>query len=225
MPDTIDVPANPALLLFEQASMATDKPQIDRAAGILRRVHLMGPVSKHGYSYALDAMKAVAQRFEGMAVGVDHDYRSGPLTDDHTWGNVRGPIEVDPKGLWGDLHFVKAHVRSEQLLESIERGLRDVALSPVVDVYEEKGKTVTKFSPRRIDVVIGGATTKSMFEQDTLTPEVQALQETVKGLQVEVADLKARSVKYEQYVDPRSKVAENVAAATADVDLKKHWND
>jgi hypothetical protein len=212
--------------VFEQATAI--KPRVDREAGIIRRAHVLGNESRHGYKYALEAQRVAAKRFEGMLVGIDHDYQQRPMTVQAAFGTLRNP-EVDDKGTWADLHYLKTHVRSEQILEDLERGTGIFALSAVNAQVIERDKVVTSFLPIRVDVVAGGATTRTVLEQ--LPPaELKALREELAAAKTAIAELQARQTKYEQYVVPQASASAAVAAASAaakakGIDLKKFWND
>ena len=214
-------------LIFEQIAFTDDKPRIDREAGVLHRVHVMGPSSKitvigkgqvERHRYAIDGMRKAAMRFEQMVVGIDHDKTRNEVDVGNAWGTLQAPIEVDENGIWADLAYIKSHEQTENILEAIERGINKVSLSPVLYLVREQGKTILEFYPVRTDVVINSATTEGrMFEQAvTVTPpvedkriddviaEVAALKEANAALvreQAEIkADYKARSMMYEQMV-------------------------
>ena len=157
-----DIPAD-GPMLFEQADLG--KPRIDREAGILRHVHVLGPVSNHGYSYTADAIQAAHTKFEGMRVGINHDYKNNPLKVEDSWGTLSNPT-CDADGIWADLSYLKSHTLTEQILEDIERDTHIFGLSSVnayPRAYEGK-KEVGAFMPVRVDVVAGAATTKTFFE-------------------------------------------------------------
>lgn len=211
-------------LRWEQTT--TEKPRIDRESGVIHRVHVLGNVSKHGYSYATEAQEEAKTRFEGMPVGIDHNYQRTPMKVEETFGKLV-KIEVDGKGTWADLHYLKTHSLAEQILEDAERGTGIFALSPVADVLLERDAVVKKFVPRRVDVVVGGATTKSLFEQAPPGADVSAdaLRRELADVKAELADVKARQVKYEQFVSPRATVEAAVQKATEGIDLQKFWRD
>jgi hypothetical protein len=211
--------------LFEQAT--AEKPRVDREAGVIHRAHVLGNLSKHGYSYSVEAQRAASKRFEGMLVGIDHDYQSKPMTVEAAFGKLV-KIEVDDHGTWADLHYLKTHTRSEQILEDIERRTGIFALSAVNAQVVERDKIVTSFLPVRVDVVAGGATTRTVLEQ-AAAPEIAALRADVEKMAAALAELRGRQTKYEQYVDQGAaadaavKKAEAEAAAKG-LNLKDFWN-
>ena len=146
--------------LFEQFSV--DHPQVDRAKGIIHRVHVLGNKSKHGYTYGIDAQKAVFSRFEGMPVGLDHNYQSAPMKVSEAFGTLRGPY-VDEAGTWADLHYLTTHEQAPAILEDVERGTGIFALSSVNGKVVEKAGVITSFIPGRVDVVVGGAVERQLL--------------------------------------------------------------
>jgi hypothetical protein len=210
---------------FEQSPLRKADVRIDREAGLLIGVRVMGIKSAHGYEYSLDAQRAACPRYEQMPVGLDHDYAGGPMTVEAAWGTLCNP-RVDERGTVADLRYLKTHLRTEQVLEDAERDVGLFSLSAVTSrVIEQPKGTIKSFSPVRVDLVVRGATTKRLFEQNAeLRAEVSALKELVE-VRAEINELKIRQAKYEQALEPQVKVAAAVAKATEGIDLKKFWND
>jgi hypothetical protein len=149
----------------EQAPLVVHSDRIDRENGVLKRVHLQGPISKWGHRYDASGMRKASTKFEGLVCCIDHDYKGGPMKVNPTWGTVQAPIDVDDEGIWGDLAFVKCHEQTGPILEAAERGLNKIGLSPVNNVIREQNGVIFEYEPQRIDLVIGAATTKGLFEQ------------------------------------------------------------
>ena len=141
--------------------------RIDREKGELYGVRVMGIKSAHGYSYSLAAQKEVVGRYEQCPLGLDHDFKSNPMTIGDTWGVLFNP-RVDDKGTIADVKYLKSHVRTEQILEDAERDIGLFSLSAVTSrVVENKAtRIVSSFVPVRVDLVTRGATTRKLFEQD-----------------------------------------------------------
>jgi hypothetical protein len=198
--------------------------RIDRNAGMLYGVRVMGIKSAHGYDYSLDAQRAACPRYEQMPVGLDHNYNGGPMTVEAAWGTLCNP-RVDDRGTVADLRYLKTHVRTEQVLEDAERDVGLFSLSAVTTrVVEHPKGTVKSFSPLRVDLVVRGATTKKLFEQDHLDAEAKAQLAELASVKKEIAEIKARQTVYEQTVEAKAAVAAAVAETTAGIDLKKFWN-
>lgn len=211
---------------FEQFSMGVPE-RIDRDKGELYGVRVMGLASNHGYEYTLPAQQAAAAKFEQMAVGVDHDYRGGPaapLTSEVAWGVLHN-VRTDDRGTLADVRFLKTHARTEQILEDAERGLGLYSMSPViVDCIESPKGKVTSFRPIKCDIVVRGATTKTLFNQADA-----ASASDLETLRSELAALKSQQAKFEQFTAAQAGVAAVVDKTLAKVaekfDPKKFWND
>ena len=216
---------------FEQTPL--EKPRIDRAAGVLHGVRVMGIKSAHGYEYSLEAQRAVVARYEQMPLGLDHDYSSGPMTVADAWGTLFNP-RVDERGTLADVKYLKSHERTEQVLEDAERDIGLFSLSAVTTRVVEKPKgIVTSFAPVRVDLVVRGATTRKLFEQQTPKPQepekkmelTPITKEQFEQLQSELEALKIQAAKFEQFTAAQAHAAEAVKKTEAAIDLKKFWND
>ncbi len=232
------IPADdPKYMHFEGMDLTVK--QIDREQGILRHVHVLGPTSKHGYSYSMDAIRAATPKFEGLRVGINHDYRNNPLKVEDAWGTLSNP-SCDNDGVWADLQYLKTHILTEQILEDLERKTGIYALSSV-NAYpprDEGKKICTAFLPTRVDVVgNGGATTKSFFEgmgAAPATPTVpladhEALKAEVAALKAKQAESDARFTKFEQFVTPQAKLQDTITSTLQrheqkGLDLKAFWD-
>lgn len=223
-PETVEVIDNTEH--FEQSPAAVDK--IDRAAGVLRGVRVMGIRSAHGYDYSLDAQRAAVGRYEQMPVGLDHDYDGGPLRVEAAWGTLSN-ARVDDRGTIADLTYLRSHARTEQVLEDVERSVGLFSLSAVTTrVIENPKGTVKSFAPVRVDLVVRGATTKRLFEQSKKDDErLAALEQRLAASEAKLAASEARQAKYEQYIAPQAGVAATIEKVVVEsaIDLKKFWND
>ena len=223
--------ATETLPRFEQFAMGTPE-RIDREKGELYGVRVMGVASSHGYEYTLAAQAAAAAKFEQMAVGVDHDYQGGPaapLTSEVAWGILHN-VRTDDRGTIADVKFLKTHARTEQILEDAERGLGLYSMSPViVDCIEQPKGKVTSFRPVKCDIVVRGATTKTLFNQAAEPAAAAGDSAAIETLKSEVAALKAQQAKFEQFTRAQAGVAAVVETTLAKVaekfDPKKFWND
>jgi len=207
---------------FEQFSI--ERPRIDRDKGEMLGIRVMGIRSAHGYEYTLDAQRAIAGRYEQMPVGIDHDYSGSPLTAADAWGVLSNP-RVDDRGTIADLKYLKSHVRTEQILEDVERDIGLFSMSPVTTrcVESPKGK-VTAFVPVRVDLVVRGATTRRLFEQQAAAAPTASAAELA-ALKAEIETLRETQKRHEQTLAVRADVQAAVEKTTAGIDLKKFWND
>jgi hypothetical protein len=229
---------DPKFMHFEGLDLGN--PRIDHEKGILYHVHVLGPKSHHGYEYAMDAIAVATPKFEGLRVGINHDYRNNPLKVEDSWGTLTNP-SYDDEGVWADLHYLKTHILTEQILEDLERKTGIYALSSV-NAYpprDEGKKICTAFLPTRVDVVAGGgATTKTFFESASLpavsavpveSPDIVALKAEIESLKAKQAESDARFVKYEQYVAPSAKLKDTIATVLQEhsdrgLDLTAFWS-
>ena len=203
----------------EQAT-AVAKDRIDREEGLLRRVHILGRNSAHGYEYSLEAHRSALPRWEGITVGIDHNYSSAPTKTVEAWGTLEGPFEVDENGTWGNLRFLKKHVLTEQTLEQIETGIGNLGLSPVNRVLREQNKTVLEFFPTRVDIVAGAATVKGVFEQAPAESVAPPPDTRVEQLAQRVTQLETQ---LQQFATNRQAVETQVAKVSSAFDLSTFW--
>lgn len=232
-------------LLTEQTII--EKPRIDREAGKIYRVKVLGWVSQNGYQYSPDGGKQNYGQYEQMAIGIDHDYESTPLKVDKTWGVLSQP-NWEEDGIYADMDYLKSHPLTERVLEDLERGTGLFSLSSVNASPVKKGKVVTSWNPKRCDLVVRGATTKTLLEQNTMENKEEIKEEVVAEVAVEekpvvtfeqhqelltiieklteqVKTLELRITKREEYLTPKTALAEQIADATKGIDLKEFWKD
>jgi hypothetical protein len=165
-----------AVLLEEYASGA--EPKVDRDAGVIRGVKLLGPKSKNGRVYSDQAMQDAAGFYEGVQVNVDHPDRDKPDADrpmQSFFGEIRD-VRRTPEGNFGDLHFLKTHEMAGSICEAAERFPRQFGMSHNADgqVREsENGQpdVVERVEAvRSLDVVTRPATNRGIFESQTSPP-------------------------------------------------------
>jgi hypothetical protein len=227
--------------IFEQSEF---KPQIDEENGVLSHVHILGKLSTHGHSYSDDAINASKSRFEELVVGLNHDYTSSPIKIQDTWGTLRN-ISTDKDGVWGDLHYLKSHSLTPQVIEDAKKGTNLFALSMAgVNVVKE-GKVIKSFIPARVDLVTKSATTKNLFEQHDSDSSVvlmtkidelmksltasqlvweQKFEEQNKIIMEQRDELKKMSLATKYFESPKT-FEQRVENVVKNVDLKKFWSD
>lgn len=145
--------------------------RIDRQAGIIFGAKLLGRMSENNREYTEEALRGALQLYEGAPVYIDHvpsvkEARRVRNQGEH-WGEVRN-VRLAPDGLYGDIHYLRHHPRTAEILERAERFPRFVACSHSAvgasvrrggrDVIDEIVKV------RSVDLVTQPATTKSLFE-------------------------------------------------------------
>ena len=147
--------------------------RIDREAGVLRGVKLLGLTSSNGRRYLESALREAAPLYEGAKVNVNHatDDKGGPLAPrgyQDRLGVIRHVAFRKGEGLFGDLHFNPKHALAEQLAWDAEHAPQNVGLSHnVLARTATRGKeTIVERIEKvqSVDIVADPATTKGLFE-------------------------------------------------------------
>ncbi|MEX2138592.1 MAG: hypothetical protein WD894_04985 [Pirellulales bacterium] len=162
--------------LFERVTNNGPTGRIDREAGVIHGVRVLGFRSKNSggsREYSREAMKdAVARRlYEGVEVNIDHPTKNDingnrPFMD--VFGELRNVRFEESRGLVADLHYVKSHPLAESVLERAERfperfGLSHHAYGNAVrrgdrEIVEELHEV------KSVDLVRNPASTNGLFE-------------------------------------------------------------
>jgi len=141
--------------------------RVDRAAGLIRGVKILGPESRNGRTYSAEALRRAASLYEGKAVNVDHvepDQRRSYADRIGKLSNVR----ATEGGLFGDLQVNPKHPLGEQVLWDAEHSPASVGLS-----HDATGRTSRRdgrviveeiTSVRSVDLVAEPASTSGLFE-------------------------------------------------------------
>jgi len=157
-------------VLERSSNVAGHQPRVDREAGVIRGVKILGLNSTNGYRYTRQALEKARPMYEGARVNINHPHRSNPdaersVTD--WFGTLQG-VRLESDGLYGDLHYLKSHPASHQLCEAAERFPRRFGLSHnarIIDKVTTEGVVVEQISRLfSVDVVLDPATTKGIFE-------------------------------------------------------------
>jgi hypothetical protein len=150
--------------------------RVDRTAGVIRGVKLLGLRSKNGRRYLETALAEAAALYEGAKVNINHPkgHPLSPRDYQDRLGVISG-VELRPQqGLFGDLHFHPKHTLSEQLMWDAEHAPQNVGLSHNVlaRTRREGESTVVEVITRvqSIDLVADPATTEGLFEQEAVAP-------------------------------------------------------
>ncbi len=164
---------------------ATGYDRIDRSEGVIYGVKILSGKSRNGRRYLQEAMEDSTPRYEGVKVFIDHvdPKASKRRATRERWGVLKNVRYQE--GLVGDLHYLKTHGLTEQILESIER-FADAGLS-----HDAGGKTRKQDGEEvvyeiaevySVDFVQNPATNKNLFEAETMKrkPLLATLREHVK---------------------------------------------
>jgi hypothetical protein len=171
-------PAVRSIALSEKVVYSGKQIRVDRDAGIIHDVKIIGTVSANGRVYLMEALKSSIPLYEGVLVNIDHPKRP---TDSRAVSEMFGKlinVRVEQDGLYGDLHFLKTHPLAEQICEAAERfpdkfGLSHNAQADGID-SDDGTFVVQKITEvRSVDVVSSPATTAGLFEQTRRKPTMK----------------------------------------------------
>ena len=157
-------------LLQEFVDSGNQRLRVDRAAGVIRGVKLLGLASRNGRRYRENALVDAVGLYEGAKVNINHPkgHPLSPRDYQDRLGVVRGVQFRAGEGLFGDLHFNPKHALSEQLVWDAEHAPQNVGMSHNVlartsrDGDETVVEAITKV--QSIDLVADPATTSGLYE-------------------------------------------------------------
>lgn len=143
--------------------------KVDREAGVIYGVKVLGLISENGRRYLEKAVKEAAPLYEGIMVNVDHPENAGDSRSaQDRIGKLVNVHYVEGKGLYGDLEFLKSHPMAERICEAAERMPDAFGMSHNAqgDGEDEDGVFVVHkiVEVRHVDLVADPATTKSLNE-------------------------------------------------------------
>jgi hypothetical protein len=144
--------------------------RVDRQAGVIRGVKILGLQSRNGRSYLPAALAGAVALCEGAKVNVNHPKGApeGPRDYQDRIGVVRNVALRAEEGLFADLHFNPAHALAGQLAWDAEHQPENVGFSHNVqarvtrDAQRVLVEAITKV--QSVDLVADPATTRGLFE-------------------------------------------------------------
>jgi len=157
-------------LLQEFVDSGSQRLRVDRAAGVIRGVKLLGLASRNGRRYREHALLEAVGLYEGAKVNINHPkgHPLSPRDYQDRLGVVRGVQFRAGDGLFGDLHFNPKHALSEQLVWDAEHAPQNVGMSHNVLARTSRSgqetvvESITKV--QSIDLVADPATTSGLYE-------------------------------------------------------------
>ena len=162
-------------------------PRVDRDAGVIRGVKILGRESKNGRTYSDAALNQAARMYAGRFVNLNHPGRHEAGAEravEEGFGWLEG-VEVQPDGVYGDLHFFKSHPQAAVICEAAERNPLRFGLSHNAQgrVARRQGKVVVESieSVRSVDIVQHPATCRGLFESEELMQR-QTARQIVEGV-------------------------------------------
>jgi hypothetical protein len=173
---------------------------VDRAAGVIRGVKLLGLESRNGRRYLPEALRAAASLYEGAKVNINHSKGNPLAARDYQdrIGTVKQVAFRDGAGLFGNLHYNPKHVLAEQLVWDAENAAENVGFSHnVLARTSRQQETVVVdaiLQVNSVDLVADPATTRGLFESngDTVAAENVRLREELAETRRELDELKSR---------------------------------
>jgi hypothetical protein len=144
--------------------------RVDRQAGVIRGVKVLGLESRNGRVYLPDALAQAVSLYEDAKVNVNHPKGSPSTPRDYQdrIGAIRNVALRDGEGLFGDFHFNPKHALAEQLIWDAENAAENVGFSHNVEarVARRGDQTVVEAITRvqSVDLVADPATTRGLFE-------------------------------------------------------------
>jgi hypothetical protein len=179
-------------VLLEYSDSRGVSLQVDRQAGVLAGVKLIGLTSRNGRRYREAALAKAAALYENAKVNVNHP-KDGPLAPrdyQDRLGVIRNVSFRANEGLFGDLHFNPKHALAEQLAWDAQHNPRNVGFSHNVQAKlsrDAEGVVVEEISRvQSVDLVADPAATEGLFEQ-MVSPQWDAL--TLETLRLHRPDL------------------------------------
>ena len=165
--------------------------RVDRPAGIIRGVKILGLESRNGRTYLPEALDRAVRLYEDAKVNVNHPAGnpSGPRDYRDRIGAIRNVAVRAGEGLFADFHFNPKHALAEQLAWDAEHAPENVGFSHNVQAQTVRRgdrlvvEAITKV--QSVDLVADPATTAGLFEaKDSATTTTGG--ETPRGLTVDV---------------------------------------
>ena len=157
--------------------------KVDREAGVVRGVKLIGFESKNARHYPPNVLKASVHLYEGAKVNIDHP-SNGDASATRSYGDRFGVIRnarfVESQGIFGDFHFNPKHAFAEQFCWDAENNPESVGFSHNATLKLgplKNGKQVIEqiIDIRSMDLVADPATTSSLFESEYPTMDDAAV--------------------------------------------------
>lgn len=149
--------------------------RVDRQAGLIRGVKILGLKSRNGRQYLPQALEEAIGLYEGAKVNINHTPTPAPGPRDYRdrLGVIRQAAFRPEEGLFADLCFNPKHPLAEQLAWDAEHCPENVGLSHHVEarLARRDGQTVVEAILRvhSVDVVADPATTQGLFESAGLS--------------------------------------------------------
>lgn len=156
-------------LLEREISRSGKSHVVDRAAGVIKGVKVLGRRSENGREYTPECLNKAVRMYEGVSVRINHpDDPDEMRASEDVFGQLRN-VRLADDGMYADLHYLKSHPMARRVCEAAERMPRLFGLSHNAqgDGDENaRGVFVVReiVEVRSVDVVADPATTRGLFE-------------------------------------------------------------
>jgi hypothetical protein len=147
--------------------------RIDTEAGVIYGVKVLGPKSRNGRIYEDAAIRRAVPMYEGVTVNLNHQRiesgnRAVPDRQiQDRWGVLRNARYAEGS-VYADLHYLKNHPMTPQLIEAADRFPDTFGLSHDAagdeQVIDGERRVIELFELRSVDVVAEPATNNGLFE-------------------------------------------------------------
>ena len=151
-------------------NVASGNHKVDREAGVIRDVRILGRESQNGRTYSQHALEQACRLYQNVKVNIDPPDRSTPGAErkfEEGFGELRN-CKVTTSGVYGDLHFPKSHPKTALVIEYAERFPRQFGLSHNAEgeVVQRNGDWVVESIEEvySVDIVGCPATNAGLFE-------------------------------------------------------------
>ena len=162
-------------LLYEMAQTATGDVRIDRDAGVIYGVKIIGCDSRNGRHYPNDTLRQAIPLYENSKVNLDHPEGDPRKSRSYhaRFGMIRNVQLRENEGLYADFWFNPRHTIAEQLLWDAEHAPDNVGFSHNVEAIVKRQSTLAVVEKivavRSVDLVADPATTQGLFESELFT--------------------------------------------------------
>lgn len=172
--------------LLERVQLGGQK--VDREAGIIRGVKVLGLVSANGRRYLKEAVRKAAPLYEKIPVRTNHPKaKASEIRDVQEQFGWLENITLDNAGeMWGDLHILNPKTElAESVMLAAEKNPRMFGLSHNADgdVVKDGDSDLVReiYEVRSVDLVCDPATTNGLFEGKQVANKIK-LREWISGV-------------------------------------------
>ena len=150
------------------ATLAPPRGRVDRQAGVVRNVKIIGNVSKKGRYYPQNVLREAMSKYEGVSVYANHAAPGQRRCIEDKVGILRNVREDPYGGLRADCHLNKAHPMFNQICEGIDLDPTSYGFS-----HDARGPSVMRNGRQEVqriddvlscDLVARPASTASIYE-------------------------------------------------------------